>query len=110
MNVMITKQNFSAHLIYLSFSKFSYRQNMFRSMNISPNMPKIMSFSLKNLKIAQTPMLPAAVGFPQTPALTLSRYESLAAYLIITSAFTWHKEKDGNIIKLVSESAAVVAH
>jgi len=29
MNVIIARQNFSAHLIYLSFSKFSYRQNMF---------------------------------------------------------------------------------
>jgi len=29
MNVIITKQTFSANLIYLSFSKFSYRQNMF---------------------------------------------------------------------------------
>jgi len=29
MNVIIARQKFSAHLIYLSFSKFSYRQNMF---------------------------------------------------------------------------------
>jgi len=35
---------------YLSFSMFSYRQNMFWSRNLSPNMPKISSFSLKNRK------------------------------------------------------------
>jgi len=28
MTVMIARQYFSAHPIYLSFSKFSYRQNM----------------------------------------------------------------------------------
>jgi len=28
-NVIIAKEKFSANLIYLSFSKFSYRQNMF---------------------------------------------------------------------------------
>jgi len=29
MNVTIDRQNFSAHLIYLSFLTFSYRQNIF---------------------------------------------------------------------------------
>jgi len=28
-NVIFEREKFSAHLIYLSFSKFSYRQNMF---------------------------------------------------------------------------------
>jgi len=36
--------------IYLSFAKFSYRQKMFWSKNLSPNMPKITSFLLKNSK------------------------------------------------------------
>jgi len=44
MNVIIAKQNFSAPLIFLSFSKFSYRQNMFYSRYLNLNMPKIMSF------------------------------------------------------------------
>jgi len=52
MNVIITRQNFSALLIYLSFLKFQrcYRQNMFRSSNLSPNIFKITSFLLKNCK------------------------------------------------------------
>jgi len=29
MNVIIARQKYSAHSIYLSFSKFSFRQNMF---------------------------------------------------------------------------------
>jgi len=40
MNVIIAKQKFSANLIYLSFLKFSYRQNMFWNRNLNPNMPK----------------------------------------------------------------------
>jgi len=40
MNVIIAKQKVSANLIYLSFSKFSYRQNILWSWNLSPNMTK----------------------------------------------------------------------
>jgi len=39
MNVIITKQKFSTYPIYLSFSKFSYRRNMFWSRNLSSNTP-----------------------------------------------------------------------
>jgi len=57
MNVIIARQKFSAHPIYLPFSKCSYRQNMFWSRNLSSNMPKITSFSLKN-RPARSPHLP----------------------------------------------------
>jgi len=62
MNIVIVKQNFSALLIYLSFSKLRYRQNMFWSRNLSPNMPKITYFYWKIVKIAQSLRL-----CPQTP-------------------------------------------
>jgi len=39
MNGYLCQTKHSAHLIYLSFSKFSYRQNMFWSRNLSRNMP-----------------------------------------------------------------------
>jgi len=39
MNVILARQNSSAHLIYLSFSKFSYCQNLFWSRNLRRNMP-----------------------------------------------------------------------
>jgi len=50
MNIIIARQNFSAHLIYLAFSKFSYRQIIFWRRNLSRNMHKITSFLLKNRK------------------------------------------------------------
>jgi len=34
MNVIIAKQKFSANLTYLSFSNYSYGQNIFRSRNL----------------------------------------------------------------------------
>jgi len=111
MNVIFARQKFSAHLIYLFFSKFSNRQNMFWSRNLSSNMPKIMSFSLKNRK-----KLPSAGALPPTPyafggwglrlqtsTFALFQYESFAACSIITAAFTWHKEKGSNNNKISLE-------
>jgi len=39
MNVIIARHKFSPHPIYLTFSKFSYCQNIFSSRNLSSNMP-----------------------------------------------------------------------
>jgi len=95
MNVITDRQNFSAHLIYLLFSKFSYRHNMFWSRNLSPNTVclKLCHFHRKIVKIAQrwelcpqTPMPPAGAG----------------GGAIINAAFTCHKENDD----LISKSAA----
>jgi len=52
----------SAHQIYFSFSKFSYRLNMFWSKNLSPNMPKITSFLLKNCKNRPEPFCLRRLG------------------------------------------------
>jgi len=57
-----SQKKFLARPIYFSFSKFSNRQNMFWSRNLSSNMPEITSFSLKIVKIAQRWRL-----CPQTP-------------------------------------------
>jgi len=115
LNVIIARQKFSAHLIYLSFSKFSYRQNMFWSRNLSSNMSKITSFSLKNRR--NHPVLGALFpdplclrrpggGGPPPPPTTfaLSQYK----FFNINAAFTWHKEKDGNIILISKTAVAVV--
>jgi len=40
-------KTFTAHPIYLSFSKFSDRQYMFLSRNLRPNMPKLRHFHWK---------------------------------------------------------------
>jgi len=89
-------------------------------------MPKITLFLLKNRKncptlgampcfhpldLPQTPM-PLSGGdyAPRPPHLPyLNQYEFFAALVIITAAFTWHKEKDGNITKLVPKRAAAAA-
>jgi len=97
MNVIIARS--SAHLFYLSFSKFGYRQNMFWSRNFSPNLLKITSFLLKNHKNR-----PALGALPPDPP-ALSRYKFFAAHLIIVAGFTWHKEKDGNIVSKSSAAA-----
>jgi len=89
MNVINARQKILTHLIYLSFSKFSYRQNMFWNSNISPNMPESTSFLLNNRKIRpalralpQTPYASGDWGIrPQSPWLALSRYGFLAASL-----------------------------
>jgi len=56
---------------------------------------KLRHFHWKIKKIAQRCGL-----CPQTLASALFHYKFLTAHLIITAAFTWDKEKDGNIIKL----------
>jgi len=68
-NIIIARKKFSAHPIYLSFSKFSSRQKIFWSRNLSPNMPKITLFLLKNRKIC--PVLPpyASSGWGIHPRL-----------------------------------------
>jgi len=60
-------------------------------------MPKTKStlFNLKFAKIARRwGLYLQAVLRPQTPKLALSHYEFLAAHLLLTGAFTGHKEKD----------------
>jgi len=58
--LLLPDKNFQ-HIVftYLSFSSFSYRQNMFLSRNVSSNMPKSTLFSMKNRKNRrfQTPSL-----------------------------------------------------
>jgi len=94
MNGIIAKQKFSAHLIYLSFSKFIYLQNMFWSMNLAQICKKLCYFHWKIVKIAQRlralPPDPLCLRRPQTLALTLSCYEFLSVCLIITFTFRWH--------------------
>jgi len=62
-----------------------------------------MSFSLKNCKNC-----PALEAMLPDPTLSLSRYKILAARFTIAAAFKWHKQKDDNTIKLISNSAAAV--
>jgi len=65
-------------------------------------MPKIKSFLLKNRKTH-----PALGALP--PDLHIRLTSSwITRWMFITAAFVWHKEKDGNIIILVSKSAAAV--
>jgi len=93
MNVINARQNFSANLNYLSFSKLIfeaseyvlYSQSMFWSRNLFELCLKLRHFHWKIVKIAHRWELS-----PQTSTLALSRYEFLAARLFINAAFTWH--------------------
>jgi len=99
-----------------SFSKFSYHQNMFWSKNLSSNMPKITSFLLKNRKNrpALGTLSPDSLCLRRLGATLLdSRINPISLQiphcaLNYNRRFKRHKEKDSNIIKLVSKSVAVV--
>jgi len=74
MNVISTKQKFSANLIYLSFSKFSYRQSFEAGISAQIRL-KARNFYWKIVKITQSwgsipipPMPPTAGGYaPRHP-------------------------------------------
>jgi len=79
-------------------------------------MPKITSLLWKNRKnrsalgaLLSDPLCLRRLGATlPDPTLTLSRYEFFATRLIINATFMWHEEKDSNILKLVSKSAAAI--
>jgi len=83
-------------ILFILF-KFSYRQNIVLKPILRLNTPKITSFLLKNRKnrpALWVDPLCSQKGKPLSPTSALFRYEFFAVRLIITSTFTWHKEKD----------------